>query len=282
MTHLFIGWDVGAWHCDDGESRDALCVLKADPGGPHLSLSDLSSLDLVASPVRTNLRDSLNAQDPLGATLEAAHAERVVGVTHVWVAIDTPLGWPLAFRKVLDGSSDLPFPATEIADNPYLFRITEKMLSRNKSPRTGEFYSPLSAVKDMIGAQSTKGLHFLRRAGLALKSPGVWAGSGSGGSTWTAVETYPTPARESTLLGSWWSRLEQHSHFYRGVQATWVNHRSDIRDSLWCALVAAVFAAAPGELVLPPPALAEIVNHEGWIWLPMDAFSASDPTGTLE
>jgi hypothetical protein len=28
MKHLFIGWDVGAWHCDDGDSRDALHASK--------------------------------------------------------------------------------------------------------------------------------------------------------------------------------------------------------------------------------------------------------------
>lgn len=28
----FLGWDAGAWHCDHGDSRDALVLLAAEGG----------------------------------------------------------------------------------------------------------------------------------------------------------------------------------------------------------------------------------------------------------
>jgi hypothetical protein len=280
MTHLFVGWDVGAWHCDDGDSRDALCVLTATPSGSTPRLADLDSLTLAAPPVRTNLRQTVNSRDPLAAMLQAANVEHVSGVTNVCVAIDTPLGWPAAFRRVLDGSGILPLPGEVISDNEYLFRATERMLLRSQVRGRTTTFSPLSAVRDMIGAQSTKGLHFLRRAGLALLAPGIWSRNIET-QTWVTLETYPTPARESSLLGRWWAGLERHDAFYRGVQTTWVNHRSDIKDALWCALVAAVFVAARDELVAPPPALDETTASEGWIWLPRDAFASTDPTETI-
>src|SRR5664280_2573140 len=71
----------------------------------------------------------------------------------------------------------------EGARNPYLYREQETALF-------GMGYSPSSAIQDQIGSQSTKGIHFLHRAGLSASSPRVWSSG-----TVTAIETYPAPAK---------------------------------------------------------------------------------------
>ena len=71
----------------------------------------------------------------------------------VTIGIDTPLGFSESF---IDLASRLE-PATYIGEsetNPYLFRSAERFLFRHG-------IKPLSAIKDMIGSQATKGMHAL-------------------------------------------------------------------------------------------------------------------------
>jgi hypothetical protein len=50
MNDLFVGWDVGAWNCDNNRrSRDALCVLAFQDSEPAV----------VRNPWRKNVRDGL-------------------------------------------------------------------------------------------------------------------------------------------------------------------------------------------------------------------------------
>ncbi|MBX3125534.1 MAG: DUF429 domain-containing protein [Polyangiaceae bacterium] len=242
---LFVGWDVGAWNCDRGKSRDAVCVLEG---------SSLEALTVVCPPWRGNLRQQL---------VESCRASAVVAPSNlpepsrpVVVAMDTPLGWPAAFSRLLSGSPLAAVP--EEADrNPYLFRQCELTLFERG-------FRPLSAVRDLIGSQASKGLHYLRKMGFQQVAPAVWQTE-----SWTAIETYPSPARTSPLLQEHHARLRQSEPFLRKA-GVGKNAEADLLDALWCALVAALWGLDRGRLAGPDGADELLVSQEGWIWLPAD------------
>ncbi len=137
--------------------------------------------------------------------------------------------------------------------------------------------TPLSAVRDMIGSQSTKGLYFLRKSGMSQRPSTVWKAE-----NWTAIETYPTPVRTSEILKPHFRRLRSDPLFAKVAQTKKV--KQDLKDSLWCALVAAVWKLEP-TLLVPPP-------NEGYlrdrrlIWTPADCRMpvdvASDESGSSD
>ena len=133
---------------------------------------------------------------------------------------------------------------SDFSANPYLFRHTERWLSKRG-------HRPLSAVQDQIGSQATKAMYFLRRSGLRPSLPGVWARDGD----LTAIETYPTPCRDSERVRTALGALN-----FEGV------HR-DIKDAAVCAVIASMFAAHRDELAGPNP---ELPEGEGWIWVPTE------------
>lgn len=118
---------------------------------------------------------------------------------------------------------------------------------------------PLSVVRDMIGSQSTKGVHFLRRARLLPSGVGVWARG-----TTTAIETYPTAAVANLEVGRLTTRLcaDMLEREERRRSGAW---QADVRDAITCALVAALHRCQPQRLESPGP---NAVSTEGWIWLP--------------
>jgi hypothetical protein len=243
--NYYIGWDVGAWHCDRrGNPQDALCALKGD---------SLQGLDLVGTAWRGNLREALVAKDPVfAAALKKVGIELREGQSATW-GIDTPLGWPNAFRDLIGSNGntvDVPKKATR---NLYLFRQTEFWLFDGR-------FRPLSTVQDRIGSQSTKGIRFLHRCRFNRQSVGIWKANGH-----TAIETYPAPVRTSKCLGSVFKRLK--ARLLRQPAARGDNAQKDVKDSLWCALVAATFALDRNRLHAPPQ---NIPPEEGWIWIPED------------
>lgn len=174
---LLIGWDVGGWDCDrNSRSRDALVVLDADR-------------HVLGRPWRGNLRRTINdaqtTEDWIAGLLALCGVEPGSPRFRVVLAIDAPLGVADAFRALLDGQS----PVAEVYasdSNPYLYRETERFLIAGG-------HRPLSAVKDMIGSQSTKAIHVLARFTPDVKGTGVWCGPGRTES----IEAYPAVARKS-------------------------------------------------------------------------------------
>jgi hypothetical protein len=237
--HTFrVGWDVGGWDCDKNrDSRDAVVILN-------------EALTVVGKPWRGNLRDVINTAN---STLEfLSRIFRLCGAVsanpsaHVTLAIDTPLGFSEPLQRLMTQRQ----PAGLIdssATNPYLFRQTELFLCRKG-------FSPLSAVKDMIGSQATKGMHVLARFAPNATGCGVW----SDGDCLTAIETYPAPCRRSPLV-------QQMRAPFEGAFA---GRHDDERDALTCALIAALHSSRADVLMPPPP---EVPASEGWIWLPKDA-----------
>lgn len=244
MNDLFLGWDVGAWNCDrNRKSRDALCVLSLRESGPVVA----------GKPWRGNARDLLVAREGRAVVEALLQQAEVVAdePSHITIAIDTPLAWPRRMVELVTAGRAIDVP-TEADRNPYLFRTQELVLFERKQ-------RPLSVVRDMIGSQSTKGIHFLQRAQLEPTSVGVW-GLGST----TAIETYPGAAVADLEL----ARLSAHllaDVLEQETQARSNAWQGDVRDAITCALVAMLHRRRPGRLEPPGP---NAERAEGWIWLP--------------
>jgi hypothetical protein len=240
--HYYIGWDVGGWNCDHAKSQDALCVLKGT----------WDNLNLTGEPWRGNLREVLVAEcGNLATILQKVKVKPEEAQSVTW-AIDTPLGWPKPFCELVLGRGDPAHVPPRGNNNPYLFRRTEQWIAQ-QGPRC-----PLSAVRDKIGSQSTKGIYFLRRCGFERENIGIWKAGGH-----TAIETYPTPVRGNPRAQGAFAHLQ--SSLSEQSAAAGINALSDVQDSLWCALIAAMFAI-DREGLYPPER--DVSAEEGWIWIP--------------
>jgi hypothetical protein len=241
---FLMGWDVGGWHCDRNKlSRDGLVLLE-------LVDDDLSAI----GKWRGNLRDTLVALTgvPLVRKMLALCQLHDAGSFDLTIAIDTPLGWPQAMLRLACGGEPTFVPDDD-RFNPYTRRETEVDLIRRG-------YKPLSAVRDMLGSQSTKGIHFLRAASLRLAFRGAWAAERDEVGI-TAIETYPAVARKHAPLSTRCAQMlakPPFTSFGGGIVP-------DIEDALICALVAHLFSDIPGDVEPVPPTAPEL---EGWIILP--------------
>jgi hypothetical protein len=259
MREVAIGWDVGAWHCESGTSRDTLCALvPGKDGRPRLD----------GKPWRGGLRETLNAnqgQALIRALLQLAEVEPD-GPVSVTIAIDTPLGWPQAFLDLLTHRR-MPDSIHEMKlKNELLYRRTESLLIDNG-------HRPLSVVQDMISSQSTKGMFFLGRTGLTQVQTGIWSGDVEDETLrLTAIETYPAPCRARGVLAENFAEISLHERFVKECRKG--DHvASDVNDSLYCALVAFAFARDRKELLSPEEAGDESGHEEGWIWVPKGCYS---------
>lgn len=228
---FFIGWDVGGWNCDkNGKSRDAIVILD-------------ESLAIVGKPWRGNLRATINtavtANDWTASLFRLCGSEAVRAAT-VTLAIDTPLGFSTEFLALASGLQ-ASGPIGDSSSNPYLYRHTERRLFKGKK-------GPLSAIKDMIGSQATKGMHVLAKFAPQIESCGVW----TDGKHLRAIETYPAPCRSNKAITQLLKGREPLAH-------------DDLTDARICALVAHLFATRRDSLVGPSN---DVPLHEGWIWLP--------------
>ena len=229
----FIGWDVGAWNCDkNGKSRDAIVILD-------------ESLTIVGQPWRGNLRKSIATAtttndwlNALFAKCEAEHPERSGRVT---MAIDTPLGFPNEFIDLITRQRHAE-PDETSGRNCYLFRHTERHLFERG-------LKPLSAIKDMIGSQATKGMHVCAKFAPEIESCGVWTDAHG----FRAIETYPAACRDTREV----------KKLLKGSKSLGHDDKDDARV---CAVVAHLFATGRGALENPP---ASVPGNEGWIWVPI-------------
>jgi len=238
---FFIGWDVGGWNCDKNSlSRDALVILD-------------NSLALVGKPWRGNLRTTINKATTscewTHSLFDLCKAELPTEGTAITLAIDTPLGFSNAFLDLATGLKAVG-PLGDSQTNPYLFRETEHFLFRHG-------LRPLSAIKDMIGSQATKGMHVLAKFASHRAGCGVWTDAAS----LIAIEAYPSACKGSPTIRGLRQRFSPLDH-------------EDKDDALTCALVAHLFATRPDALEAPGP---EVSEREGWIWVPRDAFHSDPP-----
>lgn len=249
----YVGWDVGAWNCSrKSKSQDAIAVLKEQ--GERLVLCGKETPWVFRGP----LRDEIATVKSVASLIEGTCGVTVKEEDVVTVAIDTPLGLPVGVQSLVKQE---PLPDSvpkSYLGNPYLYRQTEQWVARHEFP-------PLSAIKDMIGSQCTKGLHLLQTLKMTVNEGccGVWK-SGQV----TVIECYPATCKRSETKGY----ICQGSPFVQGlfsaVEGTAGLAVVDQVDAVYCALVAYLFARRRDKLLgpqkNPPPS-------EGWIWYPTDA-----------
>ena len=236
-TSFYIGWDVGGWNCDkNGKSRDAIVILDAER-------------KIVGNPWRHNLRESINqaatSAEWIGALFSLCGVSGPDEHTQVTIGIETPLGFSDAFARLVTGLECVP-SVGDSATNPYLFRQTEHFLFQYG-------LKPLSAVKDMIGSQATKGMHVLAKFAPKVVRCGVW----TDGERLTAIEAYPSACKGSNTIRDMRKGYASLGH-------------EDKDDALTCALLAYLYATQPEILAQPP---ADVSKREGWIWVPKDALA---------
>ncbi|QKX17310.1 DUF429 domain-containing protein [Microbulbifer sp. YPW1] len=250
---LFVGWDVGGWNCDsNANSRDALVVLD-------------QARNLLGRPWRGNLRVAINeagnTREWVQTLLRYCEVDLHDDCPPVVMAIDTPLAFSQPFLELISGRGAAGDIGNSAA-NPYLFRYTEHFLFRHG-------LKPLSAVKDMIGSQATKGMHVLARFAPEVAATGVWCN----GSALTAFEAYPSACKSSTRVRELLQKYRTESALTQGE--AWdiagfgfgIDHE-DKRDALLCALVAWSFHSQPDGLCFPGSG---VPRGEGWIFVPEDA-----------
>lgn len=231
----YVGWDVGGWNCDkNSKSRDAIVILNA-------------SLAIVGKPWRGNLRTPINEAattgDWIAALFALCAAKRPDDDAQITLAIDTPLGFSEAFVRLVTGL-ECTGPVGSSESNPYLFRQTEHFLFQRG-------LKPLSAIKDMIGSQATKGMHALAKFAPRVIRRGVW----TDGTVLTAIEAYPSACKASATICRLRSRYTPLRH-------------DDEEDALTCALIGYLYAEQREALAGPPDT---VPASEGWIWVPRDA-----------
>ena len=238
QREFFVGWDVGAWNCDkNSHSRDAIVMLD-------------SNNQIVGEPwgwrnIRQQINHATATEEWIRALFRLCKAEYPTSGFHVIMAIDTPLGFSTEFLDLAMNLTSSETPMVESASNQYLFRETERFLFSND-------ITPLSAIKDMIGSQATKGMHTLSKFSPRTSSCGVW----TDGSLLTVIEAYPAACKGSATI----RKLRHHPPL----------GREDTEDALICALVAYLFGTDRSSLASPPEATPA---KEGWIWVPNDALS---------
>lgn len=229
---FFIGWDVGGWNCDtNNKSRDAIVILD-------------SKLTIVGSPWRGNLRECINTatttRDWLKALFAKSDTEYLEELLPFTMAIDTPLGFSDEFVGLVNQRNYVE-PDAISGLNHYLFRHTERHLFQ-------QGLKPLSAVKDMIGSQATKGMHVLAKFAPQIESCGVW----TDGAGFRVIETYPAACRNTHAIKTLLQGRKPFAH-------------DDLNDACVCALVACLFATHRSDLGEPS---SDVSQREGWIWIP--------------
>jgi hypothetical protein len=242
---FFIGWDVGGWNCDNNQkSRDAIVILNA-------------KLALLGQPWRGNLRAYINEATTTVEWIRTlfflCETEFPDDAGQATLAIDTPLGFSEPFVRLVT-ASEWAGQSGQSQANPYLFRQTEQYLFQ-------QGLTPLSAIKDMIGSQATKGMHVLAKFAPTLASCGVW----TDGTSLTAIEAYPSACKGSATIQSLRRPYPPLSH-------------ADTEDALTCALLAYLFTEQRELLASPDQS---IPSSEGWIWVPKDTVDRQ-PKSTLE
>lgn len=241
---FFIGWDVGGWNCDkNGLSRDAIVILDG-------------SINIVGKPWRGNLRECITTAttttDWLKELFVKCRAEFPADTATVTMAIDTPLGFSNEFVSLITRRNSAEAHAIS-GQNRYLFRQTERHLFE-------QGLTPLSAIKDMIGSQATKGMHVLAKFAPIIETCGVW----TDGNGFRAIETYPTACRNALLVKKLLDGSPSLDH-------------GDKEDARICALMAYLFATNSESLESP---LENVPVNEGWIWTPKKTYGLSQELRT--
>lgn len=236
----YVGWDVGAWHCDKNtNSRDAIVIQDKESEDVFLFYGNATNFF---------------GEENLDAFFRALFPDHITEneQNEYKIAVDAVLGWPKEFIALITGkdiNTDI-LPKCK-KENCFLLRECERELPF-------EDIQPLSAVQDMLGSQSTKVLFFLRKFGFNNEGS-FWSKDGS-----MVYETYP--AIIAKMLED--KDLPNVSKFYHAVSRQngrksieyepQKNHQ-DFKDALLALAALKTGFKEPEK---------QVNKIEGWIWLP--------------
>jgi hypothetical protein len=255
----FIGWDVGAWHCqEDGDSsKDAIAVL--DENLRLIGLWEGNLGDQLVEKHASGLAAANEFLDFVMSKCTPSGNDKPISYHHFILAIDTPLGWPRAFLNLVRHFSTKTVPARKVSKSfPLSSKIANPLLHRKTETLLGK---ALSAVQDQIGSQSTKALFLLRDIGAVRAGCGVWNVDGA---NLSIIETYPSPCLRSL----------QFIEFLTSLQAEKEVDSGDKFDGIVCAAAAFAFSRPESSNILLFPST-DIDSAEGWIFRPNDLIKAS-------
>ena len=278
--NLYIGWDVGAWHCKPAPNKscDALCIIQGNKedgfeiiGHTRQSLSEsVNKLFLK----ETTLDELLHQWVRLCVEESQLSNEQLIELvknSKITLAIDAVLGWSIGLRNLLipkKWKGGRLFNKKEI-ESPLLFRETERIISKDG-------HNPKSVVTERIGSQSTKGLAFIRSS--CFKNGfGRWK---SKNRKITIIETYPAACYTSKSFWSFVGKLK-----FKQLYKT-ETPEGDSFDAVICALIALIYCTKPKEVTIHRPNFSQRkFMSEGWIFAPKkehDDFDKRDVNKCVE
>lgn len=265
--NLYIGWDVGTWICNDKSSCDSIAVMD-DAKIYQTYRGNLSEgiIDIWA-------KQNCNILDLLKTWLDKCQFNQdLKDYKKITIGIDTPLGCPRLFKGLFSlVFNDRPRfyrSNSRAIDNSLIYRFTERKLGYCLARRKAK--SPMSAITDSIGNQSTKGMIFLRSSGCVNAEWGVWEKNTEGVEI-KIIETYPSPLKNSPQFLNWAKGLNiEGNHRPRNIKT-----EDDSFDAVICALAARAFLNKPELLQFPPtieerPRYSLKYKEEGWIFYQKD------------
>jgi hypothetical protein len=235
-SKYYIGWDVGAWYCKTNEKGSCDAIVILDFNG-----------ELIGS-IRKNLineiQDSQSCIDFFEKIFEACGIKQFNKQASFIFSIDTPLGYSKKFVDLITNYNFEEKVSDTYRGNSYLFRKTEVFL-------TLKGFKPLSAINDMIGSHSTKGIHFLSKFGFKIESIGVWKKDNV-----IVIESYPAANKLEVI--------ENNPSENNSLESKNKSKNNDIEDAYICAVIAKYFDQDPTLLYEPE---SDIWINEGWIWV---------------
>ena len=165
MPIYYVGWDVGAWHCDKNtNSRDAIAVL--DENGKEVNIK------------RKVVRCELNETSIFSFLNKYFGDSNLFKKEDFFIfAIDAVFCLPIGVQEIPIHSAPEDYKS-----NPFLFRLTEQFVKE----KTGN--QCRSMIQDKIGSQATKIMFFLKHFSFKQKEIGVWKTDDNKA---TAIEVYP-------------------------------------------------------------------------------------------
>jgi len=246
---LALGWDVGGW-------------MGAKHGWAMCKLTEDGRLEWPYAPVELSIGPS-GGFDLGDIVRRLSGSNESIGADHkIVVAIDAPLGFPIHFRKLLDGGRvDVPFPGREI-DSQLAYRETDRHIHATFGKK------PLSAAFDKLGNNATVAMVHARRwcdaDGFSVRPL-----TEGGDSDREIIEVYPALVKDPRS-GEVKGRLSE-------LLPPELKSGTDAYDAAICALHAARFAAAEAfdslSPLVGPTRVTEAIAEEGWIYhFPPDEF----------